>query len=429
MTADTPYHWLSQVAVDDPARACLIDGVAVLTYGEVLARVDARAQVVSTDTEPWEIVPVAVAIDVDSIVEILAIQHAGRVPLPHTEHSPHVPVAVAPGTAVCVETSGSSGTPKVVPLTFPNIAASVAASRTRLRNGPDDRWLACLPLSHVGGLSVVFRSFEAGGSVIASPFDSSGGVIERLNPTIGSMVPTMVHRLADNNMDALASIGLLLVGGAALGRSLAERCVDAGVRLVPTYGLTEAGSQVATAMPGSSTMAPSCVGPRLDTMDVSIVGSDGKSVSVGATGLIAVDGPAVFGGYLGEEERHGRFVTNDRGWIDSDGMLHVEGRADDVIVSGGEKVSLGHVADFIGSLDGIDDVCIVGTDDDEWGAIIGAMVVASLPLGSFDKMVRRGLKPHERPKRWLKRSVIPTLPNGKHDRVAVRRELEEDAWT
>ena len=429
MTADTPYQWLSRVAVDDPGRPCLIDGATVLTYSEVLARVDARARVVSNATEQWEIVSVLVANDIDSIIEILAIQRAGGVPLPYTGHLPQAPVAVAPGIAVCIETSGSSGTPKIVPLTFPNISASVTASRVRLGNGPDDRWLACLPLSHIGGLSVIFRSLEAGGSVVIAPFDSSGGVIEHLNPTIGSMVPTMVHRLASNNMDAIASIGLVLVGGASLARSLAERCVDAGVQLVPTYGLTEAGSQVATAVPGSSALMPSCVGRPLDTMDVSIVGNNGESVSVGATGLIAVDGPSVFGGYLADEVRYGRFVTNDRGWIDSDGMLHVEGRTDDVMVSGGENVSLRYVADFIGSLNGVDDVCIVGIDDDDWGAIIGAMVVGSLPLGSFDTMVRRGLKPHERPKRWLKRSVISTLANGKHDRVAVKRELEEDAWT
>lgn len=428
MTTDTPYQWLSRVAVDDPGRTCLIGAATELTYREVLERVDARAQVVSSVTEPWEIVPVAVAIDVDSIIEILAIEHAGRVPLPHPGHPPEIPRVDAPGIAVCLETSGTSGTPKIVPLTFLNIAASVSASRARLSNGPDDRWLACLPLSHVGGLSVIFRSLEAGGSVIVAPFDPSGGVIERFDPSIGSMVPTMVHRLADNNIDALISVGLVLVGGASLGRSLSERCTEAGVRLVPTYGLTEAGSQVATVAPESSTLQARCVGRPLDTMLVSIVGNDGELVSAGDRGLIAIDGPAVFGGYLGDKERYGRFVTNDRGWLDANGRLHVEGRSDDVVVSGGENVSLGHVAQVIGNLDGIDDVCIVAIDDDEWGTIIGAMVVASLPLELFDTMVRRELKPHERPKRWLKRRIIPTLANAKHDRVAVENEIEEDSW-
>jgi O-succinylbenzoic acid--CoA ligase len=428
MTPDTPYQWLSRVAVDDPGRTCLIGTATELTYSNVLERVDARAQVVSTVTAPWEIVPVAAAIDVESIIEILAIVHAGRVPLPYTGQPPQIPVVDAPGIAVCLETSGTSGTPRIVPLTFSNIAASVSASRARLGNGPDDLWLACLPLSHVGGLSVILRSLEAGGSVMVAPFDPTGGVIEQFNPSIGSMVPTMVHRLADNNIDALASIGLVLVGGAALGRSLTERCTDAGVRLVPTYGLTEAGSQVATVTPGSSALQARCVGTPLEGMLVSIVGNDGEPAPTGDGGLIAVDGPSVFYGYLGGNERHGRFVTNDRGWLGADGMLHVEGRSDDVIVSGGENVSLGYVAEIIGNLDGIDDVCIVAIDDDEWGAIVGAMVVSSLPLDSFDTMVRRGLKPHERPKRWLKRSVIPTLANAKHDRVAVKSEIEEDSW-
>ena len=399
----------------------------MFTYGDVLDRVDARAQTVSTATEPWEILPVEVAIDTDSIIEILAVQHAGRVPLPHTGQPPPVPVAAAPGIGVCIETSGSSGTSRIVSLTYGNIAASVIASRARLDNGPDDCWLACLPLSHIGGLSVIFRTLEAGGSAIIVPFDPSGTTIETFNPTIASMVPTMVHRLADDNMGALASIGLVLVGGAALGKALSGRCFEAGVKLAPTYGLTEAGSQVATALPGLSGADTASVGRPLETMDVAIIDSAQMSVPTGSIGAIAIDGPAVFGGYLGEQQRQGRFVTSDRGWLEPDGVLHIEGRADDVIVSGGENVSLGHVSDLIEGIDGVDDVCIVAIEDEEWGMIMGAMVVANLPLGSFDTMVKRGLEPHERPKRWLKRSVIPMLANGKHDRLAVRKELEEES--
>jgi O-succinylbenzoic acid--CoA ligase len=401
----------------------------MFTYGEVLERVDARAQTVANGTEAWEILPVQAGIDVDSIVEILAIQHVGRVPFPHTGHPPSLPVSNAPKAAVCIETSGSSGTRRIVPLTFSNLHASVLASRNRLGNGASDRWLVCLPLSHVGGLSIIWRTLEAGGSALVAPFDPTGATIEKLNPTVASMVPTMVHRLADNNMDALASIGFVLVGGAALGRALRDRCVDSGVGLVPTYGLTEAGSQVATAPRGHSVGSAQWLLTPLNGIEVQIVGHDREPLPTGQSGLITVEGPAVFNGYLGEEPRLGRFVTRDLGRLDVEGVLHIEGRADDVILSGGEKVSLARVEEVIGGFDGIVDVCVVGIEDEEWGTVCGAMVVSHHPFKSFDTMVVTGLKAHERPKRWLRRSAVPTLANGKHDLVAVRSEFEEESWT
>jgi len=429
MTADTPYQWLSRVATSDPERSCLVDDANVLAYGDVLARVDARAHAIRAGIEPWEIVPVEVAIDVDSVIEILATQEAGGVPFPNTRRAPSLPVTTADDVAVCVETSGSSGSPKIVPLTFTNIAASLRSSRKRLGTGPDDRWLVCLPLSHVGGLSIIWRTLEAGGTAIVAPFDPSGAVIERLEPTIASMVPTMVHRLVDNNSAAIASIGLVLVGGAALDPFLWERCLQVGVHLVPTYGLTEAGSQVATAAPGDPDMSSGWVGTPLDDMEVLIVGLDHEPVGPGQTGLISVEGPAVFDGYLGEEYRGRRFITSDLGRLDDERNLFIEGRIDDVIVSGGENVSLGRVAEIINGLDGIDDVCAVGFADAEWGTVGGAMVVSDRDLESVIAMARSELKAHERPKRWLRRGIIPKLANGKHDLAAVRAAFEEEQWT
>ena len=392
-------------------------------------RVDARAAAIRGGIEAWRIVPVEVAIDVDSVIEILAIQKAGGVPFPYIERVPKIPTLSAPDVAVCVETSGSSGTRKIVPLTFENLRASVDASRRRLGTGEDDRWLVCLPLDHVGGLSIIWRTLDAGGTAIVVPFDPGGADIERLEPTIASMVPTMVHRLMGNNPGALASIGAVLVGGAALGLPLRERCVGAGVQLVPTYGLTEAGSQVATAARGMSKTSEGWVGTALDTMEVLIVGFDHEPVRSGHTGLIAIEGPAVFNGYLGEEHRQRRFVTSDLGRLDTEGSLYVEGRIDDVILSGGENVSLGRVAEFIKGLDGVDDVCVVGVEDAEWGTVGAVMVVCDGGLESIEAMVERNLRGFERPKRWLQRETIPRLTNGKHDLVAVRAAFEEESWT
>ena len=429
MTADTPYDWLAGIAADDPDRLCLADDTTEFTYGEVLEQVQVRAETVREDIAAWEIVPTQVAIDTDSVINILAIQHAGGVPLPYVRHRPSLPISSAPDIAVCLETSGSSGRRKIVPLTFMNVASSVRSSRGRLDNGAEDRWLASLPFDHVGGLSIIWRTLEAGGAAVVSPFDQSGANIEELQPTVASMVPTMVQRLIEGNPEALASIGAVLVGGAALALPLWERCIDEGVRLVPTYGLTEAGSQVATAAPGDVEMLAGWAGTPIRDMEVVIVGLDHEPVQPGQAGLIAIEGPAVFDGYLGEEFRRGRFITNDIGHLDAANNLYVEGRIDDVIISGGENVSLGWVAGILRGLDGVDDVCVVGVQDQEWGTVGCAMVVSEKGLETFGTMVEGVLQPHERPKRWLESEVIPKLANGKHDLVAVREAFEEEPWT
>jgi O-succinylbenzoic acid--CoA ligase len=429
MTAETPYRWLSRGAADHPERPCLVQGIDELTYRDVLERVDTRVNEMRKLIQEWEIVPIPVRIDVDSVIEILAVQRAGGVPFPYIGRVPALPVRDAPDGAVCIETSGSSGNRKIVPLTYGNLRASVHASRNRLGNSSSDRWLVCLPLNHVGGLTIVWRTFEAGGTALVAPFDASGATIEHLRPTVASMVPTMVQRLLSNNPEALASIALVLVGGAALDRSVWDRCIRAGIHLVPTYGLTEAGSQVATADQDERGVPLGRAATPLDGMEVAIVGPDHEPVGTDRLGLISIDGPAVFDGYLGEEPRRGWFTTSDMGRLDADGNLHVEGRADDVIVSGGENVSLGRVAGAISGIDGIDDVCVVGIDGGEWGTVGGAMVVSRHALKLFDTMVEEALEVHERPKRWLVRDTIPRLANGKHDLAAVREAFEEEAWT
>jgi O-succinylbenzoic acid--CoA ligase len=426
MTAETPYQWLSRVAQADPDRVCLVEDTHLVSYGEVHGRVVTRADEVRAQVGDWEIIPIDVGLDVSSVIEILAIQHAGGVPFPFSGSPQDLPAPTAPGIAVCLGTSGSSGPPKVVPLSFANVAASVVASRARLGNGPQDRWLLCLPLDHVGGLSIIWRSLEAGGSAAVASFDASGMTIERHRPSIASMVPTMVQRLIDTNTGALVSIRSVLVGGAALDASLWQRCIEADAHLVPTYGLTEAGSQVATALPEKTDMR---AGIPVDGMDVTIVGRDGELVTDGDTGLISIAGPAVFDGYLGEGPRVGPFVTRDLGRLDVEGRLHVEGRIDDVIISGGENVSLGHVAATIMGYGDVRDVCVVGIDHVEWGTVGCAMVVSDGRLESLDTMVRSDLRRHERPKMWLLTDVIPTLANGKHDLAAVRAAFEEEPWT
>lgn len=413
--AATPADWVDAAAIraaDDPALV-LDDGI--VTYGQLRDLVHARMTSVPAPTTPGELLPTPVRLDLPSIVELLALPAAGMVPVPYALEPPGVPVPAAPDAVVCVATSGSSGLRRLVPLTMANVTASVAASQRRLGTGVGDRWLLTLPLEHVAGLSVLYRSFAAGGTVVVADFERRARLLDATTPTVASLVPTMVHRMLDEDPDRLAAIDLVLVGGGPLRSGVIDRAASAGVTLVPSYGSTETASQVATVVPGTRVAHPGYVGPPLDGFDVALDDA----------GVITVDGPAVFGGYLGGPSRRSAHRTGDLGRFEADGGLTVVGRADDVVVSGGENVSLGAIADRIDRIDGVDDVAVVAIGSDEWGSEVCALVATELPDAEILDRIAATLAGPEKPRRIRTTGAIPLLANGKHDRVAVERVFVE----
>jgi O-succinylbenzoic acid--CoA ligase len=235
----------------------------------------------------------------------------------------------------------------------------------------------------------------------------------------------MVYRLLDSDPSLLSDMRLVLVGGAAVSASLLEVAAQHGVPLAPTYGMTETASQIATAAIGSDDEEAPWPprGVVLGGFAVSIVSDAGQEVAAGSIGRILVDGPAVSPGYLGRPDRNGPFETNDVGWVDSLGRLTVVGRSDEIIVSGGENVSLPNVAAVVGGFDGVVQAVAVGLPDDEWGTVVGVMVEGSADESALSIAAKSELASHERPKRWVVVDTIPTLETGKPDRGAVRRAM------
>jgi O-succinylbenzoic acid--CoA ligase len=417
---------LESAADRHPHDPALILAEGPVAYAELAAQVHSRMRSLQAVVTDGVVVPVPVRLDLASIVEMLAVMKAGGVVAPYATHRPVIVGRPPRGTAVCIQTSGSAGEPKTVPLSYDNIAASVGASRSRLGNGPQDRWLATLPLTHVGGLSVLWRSLEIGGAVVVAPFDASlPGLLEATRPSFASLVPTMVHRLLENAPDALAAIGTVLIGGDRLSEALRDKASLAGVSLVPTYGMTETTSQVATARTRDVPSDPAVVGPPLDGFTVTI--QDDGSLPSGEHGVIVVDGPAVFAGYLGEAPRRGPFETADVGYLTSDGRLAVLGRRDEVVITGGENVDLADVRNVITAVPHVRDAVVVGVPDPEWGVVICALVEChgSLDERSLRAIVEEQLRPHERPRYW-DFGDVPVLPNGKHDAAAVRTRFTDE---
>lgn len=304
--------------------------------------------------------------------------------------------------AVVIATSGSTGAPKGVQLTAQALRASAAASLRRLEASPGQRWLCCLPPSHVSGLQVLVRSTLSGTDpVIHSGFDERAVLGSGADHV--SLVPTQLHRLVRREAD-LSAFRTILLGGAAPRPGLLAEARALGARVVTTYGMSETSG--------------GCVydGQPLDQVDLKI----------GADGRIAMAGPVLFSGYrFGAAPLDGGwFVTSDLGEL-SGGRLRVLGRADDVVNTGGEKVVAAAVAAVLAGHPGIADAAVVGAPDPEWGERVVAVIVPADPAAAPTLEQLRAyctdrLPAYAAPRELRILPRLPLLPNGKTDLAAIR---------
>ncbi len=327
-------------------------------------------------------------------------------------------------------TSGTSGRPKGACLTWNNFVASARAAEDRLGAAVHRRWLACMPLFHVGGLSILMRSLLFGGPVrLQSRFDPTavsdaldGGDIAAI-----SLVPTMLSRLLAHRGARRAPHGLqvVLLGGAAAAPGLVARALAAGYPVCPTYGLTEATSQVATAAPpraGAREASPML--PVLGT-EVRIV-AEGRDVGPGTEGEIVVRGATVMRGYLHADEantralRDGWLHTGDIGYLDATGGLHVLDRRDDLVVSGGENVYPAEIEAVLLEHPAVEDAGVTGLPDADLGARVVAWVVirpgSSASVESLQRHCRAALAGFKQPSEFRFVAALPRNAAGKLQR-------------
>lgn len=364
------------------------------------------------------------------------------------------PVGAGPGDeALVLFTSGTTGRPKGVRLTVRNLVWSAIGSALRLGVGADDRWLCCLPTYHTGGIAPLVRSVVQGTTVvIRRDFEAAAtaAALEAHAATGVSLVPTMLTRLLDAGWEPADRLRTVLVGGAPTPRSLVERAREAGVPLYPTYGMTEAASQVATARPTDLAADPETVGHPLFPTTVTVLGEDGTPVEAGTRGELAVAGPTVSPGYLSDDATDAGtdrgpwgLRTGDLGIRDEAGRLRVVGRVDDLITTGGETVAPAAVASVLRDHPRVADAAVVGVPDEEWGERVGALVVPSTDPGvdeeeeagtveaapeaeALEAHCRERLAGFELPRRWAVAEELPRTASGTVDRTAVRRRLVGD---
>lgn len=283
-----------------------------------------------------------------------------------------------------IHTSGTSGRPKATVLSYGNIYHSALASARTLGTLPDDRWLCILPLYHVGGLSIILRSLIYGTAVELLPAFDVNEVNRALseNPiSIVSLVPTMLQRLLDAKTRAWnPQLRLVLLGGEAARPSLIERCLAEDIPVAASYGLSEASSQVATALPQQLRDKSGTVGKPLPFTQVRIADENGRTLATDAPGEVLVKGATVMRRYHGDAPatdralRDGWLHTGDIGYLDADGDLFILQRRSDLIISGGENIYPAEVEATLRLHPALDDALVFALPDEQWGQRVAALV-------------------------------------------------------
>jgi len=274
-----------------------------------------------------------------------------------------------------------------------------------------------LPLHHVSGLMSWLRCALSGGQHL----DWGWRALEegRL-PVLGegdwvvSLVPTQLQRLMQKPvlLAWLRRFRVIFLGGAPAWPSLLEEARTAGLRLSVSYGMTETAAMVAALRPEEFLSGASGSGRALPH----------ASLRINEEGLVCVSGSSLFRGYLAGESRKGEFVTQDLGRMDESGRLHIEGRSDAMIITGGEKVAPGELEMAIRSAGWAWDLAVVGLPDAEWGSRVVACIPSGIPEAELVRvmgLLRRSLAPFKRPKEWIVIDPWPRTAQGKINRARL----------
>ncbi|MFD6950453.1 AMP-dependent synthetase [Nocardiopsis sp. TSRI0078] len=324
-------------------------------------------------------------------------------------------------TALVVTTSGSTGAPKGVELSSAALRSAARASVARIGAAPGDAWLCVLPAGHVSGIQVMTRALAMGTRAVHAPFSVEGvaELARELRPHV-SLVPTQLRRLLEAGVD-LSAFGTILLGGAAAEPALLEAARAAGGRVLTTYGMSE-----------------TCGGCVYDGVPLQGVRVRVDSEAPGEPGRILLSGPMLLSGYriapgaqgdpeaLAADGEGSRWLrTNDLGRLDGDGRLHVLGRVDEVVNTGGHKVVPGQVNALLMEHPAVAESVVVGRPDPEWGERVSAVVVPADPdappsLEQLRSWVRERLPSYAAPRELEVRGALPMLASGKPDLVTLR---------
>jgi O-succinylbenzoic acid--CoA ligase len=308
-------------------------------------------------------------------------------------------------------TSGSTGASKAIHLSTEQLLLSATASAFRLGHDPSDTWLCCLPLHHIGGLSILLRAAFYGTTVhLHDRFEAEpvAAALDNGEISMVSLVPQMLVRVLDArpNQPLPKSVRTVLVGGGHVDQALLDRCATLRIPLAVSWGMTETASQITTRLTHRSGGRAGDLGPPLSFVRVDTVGE-----------TLRVRGPLA----------RGELLTNDRGSVDDQFHVHVDGRIDDVIISGGEKITPRDIESVLMAHAAVRRAAVIGMKSENWGARPAALVElepgCQLDSNELSRWCRERLSGFKVPALFAITDELPTTELGKIARAQVHQQL------
>ncbi|TDG11307.1 long-chain fatty acid--CoA ligase [Seongchinamella unica] len=350
--------------------------------------------------------------------------------------------------AVQLFTSGTTGAPKAAVLRHENLMSYILGTVEFAGADQNEASLVSVPPYHIAGISAVLSAVYAGRKLVQLPnFDADDWMklVENQQVTHAFLVPTMLSRIvetidAGRNACNLGSLRAIAYGGGNMPEAVIRRALEIfpQVAFTNAYGLTETSSTIALMTPDDHREALSSndpqiagrlqsVGKPLASVEVEIRDDSGNVLAAGSVGEVYVRGAQVSGEYLERKATtsDGWFPTRDRGYLDKLGYLYLMGRADDIIVRGGENISPGEIEDVLTSHEAIADACVVGIPDSDWGECVVAAVVLAhgkwVDVAALQQLVRGKMRSSRVPGEIR---FLPSLPYNEMGKL-LRRTVRE----
>jgi O-succinylbenzoic acid--CoA ligase len=329
---------------------------------------------------------------------------------------------------ILIPTGGSSGQVRFAMHTWDTLAASVAGFQAYFEVDRVNSF-CILPLYHVSGLMQFLRSFLSGGQFVLPQSLTEPSIAFNPADFFLSLVPTQLQRLMSDSVagDRLSQFHTVLLGGAPAWEDLLNRARQASLRLAPTYGMTETASQVATLKPEDFLQGRSGCGQVLPHAHIQIQDEVGGAVAIGRVGTVAIQAASLALGYYPDRFTASWFQTDDLGYFNPQGYLHIVGRKTHKIITGGENVFPQEVEAAIRATGFVKDVYVLGLPDPDWGEVVTAAYVpiASLESDTLQAALAQHLAPFKRPKYWIALAQLPRNPQGKVNREQLQQIITE----